>query len=187
MTPLASLWLPIVLSGIFVFILSSVLHMVLTSWHRSDFVHLTNQDAVMNAVRGLNLAPGDYMVPHPTSSEGIKSPEFAERIRKGPRMVFTVLEAGQFSMGRPLALWFLYDLVVSLFAAYIASRAVPPGTSYLEVFRFAGATAFIGYSLALWQSVIWYGRSVSTTVKLTIDGLLFALVTAGTFGWLWPR
>lgn len=187
MTPLASLWLPIVLSGIFVFILSSVLHMVLTSWHRSDFVHLTNQDAVMNAVRGLNLAPGDYMVPHPTSSEGIKSTEFTERVRKGPRMVFTILPAGQFSMGRPLALWFLYDLVVSFFAAYIASRAVPPGTSYLQVFRFAGATAFIGYSLALWQSVIWYGRSTSTTVKLTIDGLLFALVTAGTFGWLWPR
>ena len=186
MTPLSALWLPIVLSAVFVFIVSSISHMVL-AWHKNDFVHLSNQDAVMDAVRSLNLAPGDYLVPHPTSGEGVRSPEFAEKVRKGPRMVFTILRAGDFSMARPLTLWFVYDLVVSLFAAYVASRAVPPGTSYLQVFRFAGATAFIGYSLALWQSVIWYGRSVSTTVKLTIDGLIFALVTAGTFGWLWPR
>ena len=186
MTPLASLWLPLVLSAVFVFVVSSVLHMVL-SWHKNDFVHIANQDAVMDAIRGLNLAPGDYMVPHPTSREDLRSPEFAERIRKGPRMVFTILPSGAFSMGRPLVLWFVYDLIVSLFAAYVTSRALPAGASYLQVFRFAGVTAFLAYSLALWQSVIWYGRSTSTTLKLTIDGLLFALVTAGTFGWLWPR
>jgi hypothetical protein len=186
MTPLSALWLPIVLSAVLVFIVSSLLHMVLP-WHKNDFVRLTNQDAVMDAVRGLNLAPGDYMVPHPTSREDLRSPEFAEKMRRGPRMTFTILPVGAFSMGRPLVLWFVYDLVVSLFAGYVASRANAPGTSYLQVFRFAGVTAFLAYSLALWQSVIWYGRSVSTTVKLTVDGLLFAFVTAGTFGWLWPR
>ena len=58
---------------------------------------------------------------------------------------------------------------------------------YLRVFRFAGATAFIGYAVALWQMSIWYRRAWSTTIKATVDGLIYALLTAGTFGWLWPR
>ena len=76
---------------------------------------------------------------------------------------------------------------VSLFAAYVASRALPVGAQYLDIFRFIGATSFIGYSLALWQMSIWYRRAWSTTVKATVDGLIYALLTAGTFGWLWPR
>jgi hypothetical protein len=54
------------------------------------------------------------------------------------------------------------------------------------VFQFAGATAFFGFALALWQQTIWYSRSVVTTLKSTIDGLIYALVTAGVFAWLWP-
>jgi hypothetical protein len=34
--------------------------------------------------------------------------------------------------------------------------------------------------------VIWYNRSLRATVKATIDGLVYGLVTAGVFGWLWP-
>lgn len=75
---------------------------------------------------------------------------------------------------------------MSVFAAYIAGRALEPGAHYLEVFRFAGATAFAGYALAQWQSTIWYRRSAVTSLKNTFDGLVYALVTAGVFGWLWP-
>jgi hypothetical protein len=76
---------------------------------------------------------------------------------------------------------------MSVFAAYVAGRAQPVGAAYLHVFRFAGVTAFLGYSAALWPLNIWYKRSLTTTIKATIDGLIFALLTAGTFGWLWPR
>ena len=41
------------------------------------------------------------------------------------------------------------------------------------------------YALGQWQDTIWYGRSVSTTLKITFDGLVYALLTAGFFGWLW--
>jgi hypothetical protein len=34
---------------------------------------------------------------------------------------------------------------------------------------------------------IWYSRAWINTIKSTIDGLIYALLTAGTFGWLWPR
>jgi len=97
------------------------------------------------------------------------------------------MPSGGISMGRNLILWFVYCVVVSVFAAYIAGRALPQGTVYLNVFRFAGATAFIGYAAALWQMSIWYHRAWTTTIKSTVDGLIYALLTAGTFGWLWPR
>lgn len=102
-------------------------------------------------------------------------------------MILTVLPNGPLSMRRNLVLWFLYTAMVGTFAAYLAGRALPAGAEYLSVFRFAGVTAFIGYSVALWQMSIWYHRAWSTTIKATIDGLIYALLTAGTFGWLWPQ
>jgi hypothetical protein len=186
MTGLSALWLPIVVSAVFVFVASSIIHMA-SPWHKSDYPKLTNEDQVMDALRGLSIPPGDYFVPRPSSREDMRSPAFADKVNRGPVAVFTVMPPGQMSMGRNLAMWFGYCAVVSLFAGYIAGRALPPGSAYPQVFRFVGATAFIGYSLALWQMSIWYRRAWTTTIKATVDGLIYALLTAGTFGWLWPR
>jgi hypothetical protein len=127
------------------------------------------------------------MIPRPSSAKEMRTPEYAAKLKSGPVMVVTVFPNGMTSMVQSLVLWFLYLAVVSLFAAYVAGRALPPGVPYLQVFRFAGVTAFTGYSLAIWQMSIWYRRAWSTTIKSTIDGLIYALLTAGTFGWLWPR
>ena len=116
----------------------------------------------------------------------MRSPAFAEKMKQGPVAVMTVMP-GYMSMSRNLVLWFLYAIVMSACAAYIAGRALPPGTVYLQVFRFAGATAFIGYAAALWQMSIWYHRAWMTTIKSTVDGLIYASLTAGVFGWLWQR
>ena len=116
----------------------------------------------------------------------MRTPPHMEKLTKGPVMVLTVLPNGPGS-ARSLVLWFLYTVVVSFFAAYIASRALPPGTDYLRVFQLVGATAFVGYSLALLQMSIWYRRAWSLTVKGIFDGLIYGLLTAGTFGWLWPH
>jgi hypothetical protein len=106
---------------------------------------------------------------------------------KGPVIIATVVANGPPSMAGSLFQWFLYAVVVSVFAAYIAGRALQPGAHYLAVFRFAGATAFFAYSIGLWQNSIWYKRKWSTTIKSTIDGLIYGLLTGGTFGWLWPN
>ena len=186
MTGLSALWLPMLLSGVIVFVASSILHMVLP-WHASDYPAVPNEDKFRDAMRALAIPPGDYMVPRPARREDMRSKEFTDKMKAGPVLTMTVLPPGVPAMGTYLAQWFLYCLVVSLFAAYIAGRALPPGTIYLQVFRFAGATAFIGYSLALWQNSIWYRRSWLTTFKQTVDGLIYGLLTAGVFGWLWPR
>ncbi len=186
MTGLSALWLPILLSAVIVFVASSIIHMA-SPWHKSDYPKVPDEDRLMDALRPLAIPPGDYMVPRASSAQDMRTPEFAERIKKGPVLILTVLPTGPFNMGRNLLLWFLYSVVVGIFAAYIAGRALPPGTPYLAVFRFAGATAFVGYSVALWQMSIWYRRAWSTTIKATIDGLVYASLTAGVFGCLWPR
>jgi hypothetical protein len=186
MVGLAALWLPILLSAVIVFVVSSLVHMVLP-WHKSDYPKLPNEDQVMNALRPLGIPPGDYVVPRPSSQEGMRSPEFLEKMRKGPVIMMTVMPNGPMGMGKNLTQWFLFSVVVGVFAGYVAGRALPAGASYLAVFRFAGVTAFLAYSAALWPISIWYRRAWSTTIKATIDGLLYGLLTAGTFGWLWPR
>jgi hypothetical protein len=186
MTGVLSLWLPILLSAVVVFVVSSVIHMM-TPWHKGDYKRLAQEDKVMEALRPFAIPPGDYMVPRPKDTGEMRSPEFAERMKRGPVMVLTVIPSGPVSMGSNLVNWFIYAVVVGVFAAYVVSRAVPMGAPYLQVFRFVGTTAFVGYSLALWQFSIWYHRDWGATLRSTVDGLVYALLTAGMFGWLWPR
>lgn len=185
MVPVMSLWLPILLSAVIVFVVSSIIHTVLT-YHRTDFSKIPSEDGVMDALRKFDIQPGDYVIPCAGSAKAMGSPEFIEKTTKGPVAFMTVIPAGPPRMGKNLVQWFVYSIIVAVFAAYIAGRALQPGANYLTVFRFAGATAFIGYSLALLQNSIWYKRSWSATLKSVFDGLVYALFTAGTFGWLWP-
>ena len=186
MTGLSALWLPILLSAVLVFLVSSVIHM-LSPWHKNDYPKMPNEEAAMDALRPLAIPPGDYMVPRPAGRDDLRSAAFADKLAKGPVFIVTILPNGMMSMARNLGLWFLYLVVVGVFAAYIAGRAVGPGTNYLQVFRFAGTVAFIGYALALWQMSIWYRRSWSTTIKATVDALIYAAVTALVLAWLWPH
>lgn len=186
MTPLTALLLPALIAAVIVFVVSSIIHMA-TPWHRSDYNKLPNEDAVMAALRPFNIPPGDYMTPRPDSMQDMKSPEFAEKRAKGPVMIATVMPSGPFTMGKTMAAWFVYLIIVGLFAGWVAASALAPGSTYRQVFHFVGIVAFVGYTLAMWPMSIWYRRSVITTIKMTIDGLLFALLTAGTFGWLWPK
>lgn len=186
MVPVTSLLLPIVVSALIVFLASSLMHMVLT-YHRNDWRGVPQEDAVMHALRPFNIPPGDYMLPHGGGPEAMKNPAFLDKMKAGPVVIMTVLPNGATSMGQSLALWFLFSILVGVFVAYLTGRALPPGADYREVFRFAGTIAFAGYSLALLEFSIWYKRAWKTTFKSVVDGLVYGLLTAGTFGWLWPR
>jgi hypothetical protein len=185
MVSLLSLWLPILLSAVLVFVVSSIIHMFLP-YHRNDYRRLPDEDGVMGALRPFAVPPGDYMFPRAGSMKEMGSPEYLARHKAGPVALITVLPSGKLSMTGSLVLWFVYSLVVSGFAGYIAGRALAPDAHYLAVFRFAGTTAFLAYAGAQWQNSIWFGRSWATTLRNTVDGLIYGLVTAGVFGWLWP-
>lgn len=183
MVSVISLWLPILVAAVIVFIVSSIIHTVLT-YHRSDFEAVPDEDAVRAGLRG--VPPGDYVVPHAGSNAERASEAFQAKTKEGPVAFMTVFPPGRTGMGASLAQWFLYCVLVGLFAAYVAGTALPPGADYLSVFQIAGTVAFAGYGLALLQNSIWLKRKWSSTLKAMFDALLYALLTAGTMGWLWP-
>lgn len=186
MTSMSALWLPILLSSIFVFIVSSIIHMA-SPWHKSDYPKLANEEQVMDALRPLAIPPGDYFMPRPSSMADMKSAEFKARMERGPRVLMTVMPAGAAAMTRELVMWFVYLIVVGIFTAYIAAHALAPGAPFRAVVRFAGAVSFLAYAAALWQLSIWYRRSWGITIKATVDSLIYALVTAVTFAYFWPK
>jgi hypothetical protein len=156
-------------------------------WHRNDYSKLPDEDRFAAAVRPLGIPPGDYAAPRPADMNDMKTPAFMEKIKAGPVIVMTVRPNEPMAMGKMLGQWFVYSLVVGFFAAYVAAAALPPGAPYPRVFQVVSMAAFAGYSLALWPLSIWFGRRWATTVRSTIDGLVYALLTAGVFGWLWPH
>lgn len=186
MTELSALWLAILLGAVFVFIASSIIHMG-PFWHKNDFPQLPDESRARAAIGALQVPPGDYMLPRCKTNAEMRSPEFMQKMSEGPVWIITVRPNGAAGMGKPLILWFFYILLVALFAGYIAATALPAGAHYLTVFRFVGTSAFMAFSLGLMHDSIWYARQWSTTIKLMIDGLIYALVLAGTFGWLWPK
>jgi hypothetical protein len=185
MVSLLSLWLPILLGAVLVFIVSSLIHTVL-AYHQGDYLQVPNEDQVRAALRPLNIPPGDYVVPKPANAKAMKTPEFQAKVTEGPVVFMTVFPNAPFAMGKQLSLWFVYSLIVGIFAAYLASRTLGPGTEYLQVFRVTGTVAFAGYGLALLQRSIWFGQSWGATLKSVFDALIYACLTAGAFGWLWP-
>lgn len=185
MVPLMSLWMPIVLGAVLVFVASSLIHMVI-KYHDSDYGRVPKEDELMEAMRDAGVTPGDYVVPCPEGSSGMNDPAFIEKWSKGPAALVTVMPSGPPTMGLQLALWFVYSLLISVVSGYVAGRALGPGAEYLAVFRFTGTVAFAGYSLALLQNSIWYHKKWSSTLKSFFDGFIYALLTAGAFGWLWP-
>jgi len=180
------LWLPILLSAVIVFVASSVIHMVIP-FHKSDYRKLPDEEKVLDSLRTSGVTPGRvYVFPFTTHKE-MKAPETVEKFKRGPIGLLTIRPSGAPNMGKFLGQWFVYCVVVGIFTAYLTGRTDPPGSQYIEVFRIAGTAAFVGYSLALVQNAIWKGETWGVTFKHLIDGVIYGLLTAGTFGWLWPR
>lgn len=185
MVSLMSLAVPIVLSAVLVFVASSVIHMVL-SYHKGDFGALPKEDEILETFRRLNVGHGDFVAPYCDSPQMMNDPAYKEKMRRGPGLVVTVWPTGSFNMGATLGQWFVYLLLVSVFTAYVLSRVFAPGADYMGVFRIAGTVAFMAYALAMPQANIWYQKQWGSTLRSMGDGLVYGLITAGVFGWLWP-
>jgi hypothetical protein len=185
MVSLTALWLPILLSAVIVFFASFVMHMLLP-YHRSDYRQLPDEENLLTAVRSVGVTRGLYRFPFGTFKE-MKSPAMIEKYKRGPVGTLTVFSNGQPNMPKLLGMWFAYSLIIGFFVAYLVGHTVAPGANYPAVFRVAGTAAFLAYGLGQLSNGIWKGQSWSMTIKEVIDGLVYGLLTAGTFGWLWPR
>jgi hypothetical protein len=185
MVPLAALWLPIVLAAVIVFFASFLMHMVLP-YHRGDYRQLPDEGKALAALRSGDLKPGLYMFPFATH-QNMKSPEMQEKFKQGPVGTITIRPSGPVVMGKFLGQWFAFCLVIGFFTAYVCAHTLTAGTDYLQVFRVAGTVAFMAYGLGNLANGIWKGQPWGMVIKEVVDGLVYGLLTAGCFGWLWPK
>lgn len=185
MVELTALWLPILLTAVFVFIVSSILHMVLPI-HKGDYKKIAGEAEFLATLRAKGLSPGHYMFPCAGSMKEMSTPEMVSKMNQGPVGLLTVLPNGQTPLGKLLFQWFLYCGLIGFVVAYVASLSLAPGAEYMKVFRLTGSVAILGFALGCISDSIWKGVSWRITAKFIFDGVIYGLVTAGTFGWLWP-
>lgn len=187
MAPVLSLWLPILLSAVVCFLASSAIHMAL-KWHNSEYRKLPDEDGVRAAFQKADVAPGQYVIPWCLDPKERESEASKGKYQEGPVALLWVMPKGAPNMGKSLGLWFVYLLVVGFFVAYLAGHTVLPGPhQYLKVFRVVGTAAFLAHGFGQVSGSIWMGKPWSATAKDLLDSLIYALLTAGIFGWLWPR
>ncbi len=183
MPSLASLWLPILLSAVAVFVMSSLVHMVLQV-HKNDYKKLPDEPGLIEALRRAGVGAGQYVFPHCASMEEMKSEAMQARWRSGPCGTLIVRPAGGIGMGKALGQWFLFCIVVTVMVAYLTSLAKGPGAP--GVFRVATTVAFLGYAFSSVTDSIWKTIAWSTTWRFVFDGVLYALATGAVFAALWP-
>ena len=183
MVTIGSLWLAILISAALVFVASSIVWMVLPH-HKSEFKPVPNEEGARAALA--NLSPGLYNIPHMEKRSDMETPEGRKKFEEGPIALLTVLSRGVPQMGKQMVQWFVFCVITSVVVAYVTGRSLAPGAEYLSVFRLAGTTAWLAYGWAGLSESIWFGRPWSSSLKHLGDALLYGLLTAGVFGWLWP-
>ena len=182
---LVSLWMPIVFSALAVF-LASFLAWTVLPHHKPDWTGIPNEDGFLEALRANNTPPGQYMFPHCANPSDLKDPEKKRRYDAGPHGTLTVW-SGPPKMGGKMTATVIFYLVVGVFVGYIGSLSLPVGAEYMTVFRVTGTVAIAAYCLGLIPNAIWFGKTPRSVAMDIIDGVAYALITAGFFGWLWPE
>lgn len=186
MNALLALWLPILLSAVVVFVISSLIHMVL-KWHSSDYGTVPDEDAVRAAVRAGNLAPGRYVVPYCKEMKDMGSEEMRRKYEEGPVMHLTVLPNGTPNMGKYLGLWFAWSLVIAAAAAFLAAQVCGLHSGHARAAaKLVGAVTLVAHGFGTVTESIWMGRTWGSSVKYILDAALYAAGSGLVFLWLWP-
>ena len=183
---LTELWLPIVVSAVAAFMLSALFWTAMPH-HKKDWKTLPNEEAVHAALRVSPPAPGQYVIPFVFDPKLRDDPVRKEKVARGPNGFLTVIPSGTPAMGPMMTKSLIYNLIVSGLVAYVAWHALGTGAEYLDVFRIVGATSMMSFILASVPESIWFGRPWRAFRMQALDGVVYGLVTAGIFGWLWPR
>jgi hypothetical protein len=186
MNALLSLWLPILLSAVVVFVISSLIHMVI-KWHAPDYRGFSNEDAVRDAIRAGNPTPGKYVVPYCSDMKEMGGEKMLAKYREGPVGLMMIGPNGPPNMGKLLGMWFLFSLLIAVAGAFIATQlfGLDP-TRARAAAKLVGAVSFLAYGFGTITETIWGMRSVSSSAKYLLDAALYSVASGFVFYWLWP-
>ena len=185
MVSIPDLWLPILLAAVLAHFAGFLMWMVLPH-HKGDWRRLPNEDALAEALRAQGAGAGQYNFPHVDKPEDMKDPAWLAKMERGPYGFLVIGRPHKPAVGPNLIQYFLYTLAVSILTAYVVGRTLPPGTASLRVVQVAGTVATLAYAGALPPLAIWFSRTWGSIGREMFDGLVYGLLTAGVFGWLWP-
>ena len=186
MLSILSLWLPVLLSAVGVFIASSLIHMVL-QWHAREYRRFPNEAEMRAVVGRAQLAPGQYTMPFCPTGKELPREEMHQQFREGPVATLIVRANGLPNMGVALGQWFALTLVVALLSASLAAMVLGAGTDGHKVFHFFAVLTFMVYATGSAINAIWMGKLWSAVAVDLLDSLLYALITGAVFAWLWPQ
>ncbi len=186
MVSLIQLWLPIVLSAVFVFFASSLINMVLGFWHRPDYLGFANEEEVRTALRHGLRQPGVYVVPF-CPPESMRDPQTKQKFAEGPIGMVALKPGAPMSMGKPLAQWFVFCVAISFLCALVAVHCLQPGSPGPLVFHTFALAGLLGHSSGPATNAIWWSHTWKGSFKYMVDGLVYALIIGATFAWLWPQ
>lgn len=186
MVSLSSLWLPILVSSVLVFLVAGLIWTVLPI-HRSDWQPVPNEESLLRAIREIGLGRGQYIFPHAMTPEGSKNPEARERLEEGPVGFLVLRESGVPNMGKNLGQYFIFVLVITYMIAYAVHVSMPPGAGFVDVMRSVTTAAVLAHGAAEVPAAIWFGRTWKSVWKsVLVDALIYGLITGAVFGWFWP-
>ncbi len=183
--PFGSLWIPVIVSAVAVFLGSSLVHMAL-KYHKADYRRLSNEEAVREALGKQDNAPGVYAIPYCGEMREMKDPAMKAKYEKGPVALISIYPKGVPFMPKFLGLWFLFSLFVSFTAAYVARHTLQPGADPMTVMRITGTVAFAAYGLSHVSDSIWRGEPWSNTLRALLDAVIYSVLTGLVFRLLWP-
>jgi len=179
------LWLPIVLGTALAWIASGLIHMLI-KYHNSDYQQLSNEEEVMTAIKNGSPKLGIHTFPFCLDMSEMGNPDVQKKFNRGPVGMITMFPNGMPNMGKLMIQQISFFLLGCILIAYCASLVLAPGAEYRVVFRFVATVGFLAFSWANIPLSIWFGHPWSTTAKYLLDGLVYGLVVAGCFAWLWP-
>ena len=183
MPEITELWLPVLLSGVAVFFLSFVMWMVLPH-HRKDWAKVPDEEGVKSALG--DIPSGQYMFPHCGTPEQMKDPEWIQKRDAGPTGMLIVLPRGPMNMGASMLKSFVFNLIICILVAYIASITLPRGCPDGTVLRVTATAAWLGFAGAHGWYLIWWSHSASSIFKAVFDGLVYAVAVGVLFMVFWP-
>ncbi len=186
MVSIAALWLPILLSAVFVFVVSSIIHMALR-YHKKDYAALPDEEAARAVLGKQKLARGQYAVPFACEMKQMRELATVRKYAEGPVVMLTVLPNGSPRIGPRLVQWFAFSIAIAIFVAYVMGRTFVTGTPPMQIFRFASTIAWLGYGGGIVWMGIWKGVPWSKVWIDVFDALVYGLCTGGAFALLWPR
>jgi hypothetical protein len=185
MHAISQLWLPILATAVFIFIASSLIHMVF-KWHNSDYKKLANEDDVRTAIRAGSPQPGQYVLPHCNDMKEMQADAMQKKYLEGPIAFMTVRENGPPGIGLSLSLWFVYCIVIAAVCGAIALHVYGVNANPRRAAHLVGLVSFLAFVGGSVQMGIWMGKPWGSVAKDALDGFIYATIGAFTFMWLWP-